>query len=55
MPRYTVEPVKVKTHSVELGCDVRRTVGYRKTSDDGWRGPVRATVREARDDERDDA
>ena len=49
-PRLTVRPVRVREHSEAFGVDVSRVVGYRRESSDGWKGPVRKTVREARED-----
>jgi len=49
MHRVHIVAVKVRSWSVELACDTRRTVGYRaecQTCD--YRSPVRQTVTLAR-------
>lgn len=43
----TVKPVRRRVHDDQLGVDVLVTIGYRATSDDGWRGPLRETYRGA--------
>jgi hypothetical protein len=48
---FTVVPVWKRTHSDELAVDVARIVGYRKVDGEGWRGPVRSTMKDARRDE----
>lgn len=44
----TVEPVHVRTRDLELGVDVRRTVGHRWRCTCGERGRREATPAEAR-------
>lgn len=50
-----IVPVYQRLHDRELHADVRRTIGFRALCDCGWRGPVRRTVREARETVRDHA
>jgi len=50
MPRAAVEPIRVRRHDPELGCDVRRVVGYRARCGDHWRGSSRSTIAEAYSD-----
>ena len=51
--RGRVEPVKVRTHSLELRSDVLRGVGYRAAAGVDWHGPTRTTFREALTDLRE--
>ena len=48
---FTVVPVWKREHSEHLNVDVARIVGYRKVDGEGWRGPVRSTMKVARRDE----
>jgi hypothetical protein len=47
MPRAAVEPVRVKQHDPELGCDRLRIVGYRGQCFGHWTGAQRDTFAEA--------
>ena len=50
MPRAAVEPVRIKQHDPELGCDRLRLVGFRGRCGEHWKGERRDTLREAYDD-----
>lgn len=47
MPRAAVEPVRVKQHDPELGCDRLRIVGYRGRCGEHWLGARWDTFAEA--------
>ena len=42
-------PVRIRSRHELLGVDAVRVVGYRAECDCGWRSPVKASVRGARD------
>ena len=50
MPRAAVEPVRVKRHDPDLGCERLKVVGFRGRCGDHWRGERRDTFAEAVDD-----
>jgi hypothetical protein len=47
MPRAVVEPVNIKQHDPELGCDRLRVVGFRGRCGEHWRGARRSSFAEA--------
>ena len=53
MPRAVVEPIKVRRHDDELGCERQRVVGYRARCGDHWRGSSRPTIAAALEDLRE--
>ena len=48
----TVKPVRLRTHSTELCCDVSSVKAYRAYCACGWSGPFRGKVEAARVDGR---
>jgi len=48
-----VEPIKIRRHSPDLRCDVRRVAAYRATCGCGWKGPSRDRHADARADRLD--
>jgi hypothetical protein len=51
--KVKIVPLRVRVHDRELRCDITRVVGYRAVCADHFRGPVRRSVQEARDDARE--
>jgi hypothetical protein len=47
MPRAAVEPVRIKQHDQELGCERLRVVGFRGRCGEHWLGARRDTFAEA--------
>ena len=53
--KVKIVPLRVRVHDRELRCEVTRVVGYRAVCSEGFRGPVRRSVQDARHDARDHA
>lgn len=53
MSAAAARPVRVRQLSPLLGCDTLAVYGYRAEAPDGWRGPVRRKLRDARHDARE--
>lgn len=52
--RYaTARPFRCRQLSPLLNCDTLAVYGYRAEAADGWRGPFRRTMRDARRDARE--
>lgn len=49
MAATRTEPIRIRTHSDELGCDVSRIVAYTKRCSCGKRSPGMSTVEAARE------
>lgn len=53
MRRALAKPQRVRALSPLLGCDTIAVYGYRAEGPDGYRGPLRATMRAAQRDARE--
>ena len=52
MNRPTVQPTRIRFHSTDLACDIRRGVGFRAVCACGYRGSLKDNHAAARADAR---